>query len=101
MDKFQNILAVNKLKVKFDHHIILDDVSFSVPRDSTLAIIGPNGAGKSVLFRAILGLLPYEGKVEWASDVKIGYVPQKLFVGKDIPLTVGEFLRFKESNSGK
>ena len=95
------LLSVKGLKVKFNSHLIIDDVSFDVERDSTLAIIGPNGAGKSVLFRAILGLIPYEGTVTWAPKVKIGYVPQKLFVAKDFPLTVAEFLRFKEGDNQK
>lgn len=97
----QNLLTVSGLKVKFDNHVILDDISFEIKRDDTLAIIGPNGAGKTVLFRALLGLIPFEGKVEWAPDIKIGYVPQKLSVGHDIPLTVSEFLRFKEKSSEK
>jgi zinc transport system ATP-binding protein len=93
-----NILSVNSLKVEFNNHIILDDISFEVVRDDTLAIIGPNGAGKSVLFRALLGLVPYTGRIEWAVDARIGYVPQKLSIAKDIPLTVNEFLRFKEKD---
>lgn len=93
------ILAVSNLYVEFDNHKILDDISFEIKRDDTLAIIGPNGAGKSVLFRALLGLIPYKGTVTWAKDAKIGYVPQKLSIPKDIPLTAGEFLKFKEKNS--
>lgn len=92
------LLSVQGLKVKFNSHSIVDNISFDVVRDSTLAIIGPNGAGKTVLFRAILGLIPYQGTVTWAPDVKIGYVPQKLFVAKDFPLTVSEFLHFKEGD---
>lgn len=95
------ILKVTGLKVKFDNHVILDDISFQIKRDDTLAIIGPNGAGKSVLFRALLGLIPYEGKIEWAPGTVVGYVPQKLSVAKDIPLTVREFLGFKESDRAK
>lgn len=96
-----NILSVSKLKVKLDEHVILSDVSFEIKRDETLAIIGPNGAGKTILFRSILGLITYEGKIEWAKNIKIGYVPQKFFVGKDVPLTVLEFLQFKENDQKK
>lgn len=92
------ILEVTNLSVKFGNQKVLDNISFSVERDGTLAIIGPNGAGKTVLFRAILGLIAYEGEVKWAPNIKIGYVPQKLFVQKDLPLTVLEFLRLKENN---
>lgn len=93
-----DILTVSNLSVSFGNQKVLDNISFSVERDGTLAIIGPNGAGKSVLFRAILGLIAYQGEVKWAPNIKIGYVPQKLFVAKDLPLTVLEFLRLKENN---
>src|SRR3972149_4849646 len=89
------LLKVTNLNVIFDNHKILDNISFEVKRDDTMAIIGPNGAGKTVLFKALLGLLPYDGQVEWAKDVKIGYVPQRLNIEKDVPLTVEEFLKFK------
>ena len=92
------ILEVSNLSVTFGNQKVLDNISFSVERDGTLAIIGPNGAGKTVLFRTILGLIPYEGEVKWAPNIKIGYVPQKLFVPKDLPLTVLEFLKLKENN---
>lgn len=97
----EKILSVSNLKVEFNNHIVLDDISFDIKRDSTMAVIGPNGAGKSVLFRSILGLVDYDGTIIWAKDAKIGYVPQKLAVDKDLPLTVREFLGFKESNHEK
>lgn len=97
----QNILKVSGLKVKFDNHVILDDISFEVKRDDTLAIIGPNGAGKTVLFKVLLGLIPFEGSVEWAPDINIGYVPQKLSVSSDLPITVFEFFKLKESDFKK
>jgi len=63
-----------------------------------LAIVGPNGAGKSMLFRALLNLVPYNGKIEWGNEVKIGYVPQNFSVS-DIPISVKEFLSFKKSSN--
>lgn len=96
-----SVLQVSGLKVKFGDHVIFDNINFSLKRDGTLAVVGSNGAGKTVLFRCLLGLIPYEGKIMWADDVKIGYVPQKLSVPTDIPLTVAEFLRLKESDDKK
>jgi zinc transport system ATP-binding protein len=84
--------------VKFDNHLVLEDISFEVKEDETLAVIGPNGAGKSVLFRTLLGLIPYEGTITWKENVKIGYVPQKLAISKDIPLTTSEFFSLKEKD---
>lgn len=97
----ENILSVKNLGVKFDNHTIFDDLNFDIMRDSTVAVVGPNGSGKSVLFKSLLGILQFSGKVEWAKDVKIGYVPQKLSVSNDLPITVMEFLKLKESDSKK
>jgi len=85
------LLRVSNLNVKLQNQIILNDISFSVKKGTTLAILGPNGAGKSVLFRALLNLLPHTGNVEWTEKVRIGYVPQNVAVS-DIPLSVKEFL---------
>jgi zinc transport system ATP-binding protein len=94
----ENILEVKDLSVVRNGHTILENVSFNVEVGDTLAIIGPNGAGKTTLFRAILNLIPYTGVVTWKEDIRIGYVPQKLYVGNDLPLTTLEFLRLKDSN---
>src|SRR4030042_2790208 len=94
----ETILTVKNLNVNLSGRKILEDISFEVSRDEILAIIGPNGAGKTVLFRALLDLIPYEGEIKWKDDLKIGYVPQKLFVEGDLPLTVKEFFQLKESH---
>ena len=91
------ILKVSNLSVKFPNEIILDNISFELKKATTLAIIGPNGAGKTTLFRAFLNLVPYDGKIDWADKVKIGYVPQRLSVS-DIPISVKEFLSFKSTS---
>jgi len=93
-----HILKVSNLSVNIQNQTILDNVSFEVKKGITLAIIGPNGAGKTMLFRALLNLVPYSGKIEWADKVKLGYVPQHLSAG-DIPISISEFLSFK-SRSG-
>jgi zinc transport system ATP-binding protein len=69
-----------------------------VDKGDVLAIVGPNGAGKSVLFRALLNLIPYSGAIEWQKGLKIGYVPQKFAIDRELPLSVEEFLKFKEKN---
>lgn len=96
-----NILKVEGLTVKFDNHAILKNLNLDLDRDKTLAVIGPNGSGKSVFFKSLLRLIPFDGKVTWAADAKIGYVPQKLSVGSDLPITVSEFLELKEKDKSK
>ena len=93
----ENILEVKNLSVILEKEHILTDVSFGVKRGEALAIIGPNGAGKTVLFRALLGLLPYQGEIAWKKSVRIGYVPQKFYIDRAIPFTVREFFLLKSS----
>src|SRR4030065_1068276 len=91
-----HILHVSDLNVRLQNQTILDNISFSVKKGTTLAILGPNGAGKSVLFKVLLNLLPHTGTVEWCEKVKIGYVPQNVTVS-DIPISVREFLSIGKS----
>jgi zinc transport system ATP-binding protein len=96
----ENALEVEGLSVRLGGSLVLRDLSFRVPRGSALAVIGPNGAGKTVLFRTLIGALPHGGQVRWAPGTRIGYVPQKLDIERDLPLTGGDFLRAKAEVSG-
>ena len=95
------ILKVQDLRVAFGNYSVLTDHSFELHKREVFANIGPNGAGKTVLFRALLGLLPYSGEISWMKHVKIGYVPQKLSIGKDLPVSVLDFLRFKKGSEAE
>lgn len=93
-------LEVDHLSVRFGKTEILTDLTFQVNQGSSLAVIGPNGAGKTVLFRALIGAIKFEGSVRWAPGVRIGYVPQKLDLDRDVPITGMDFLRARENPSG-
>jgi len=88
-------LEVVNLSVGFDRMNVLEGLSFKVAHGSALAIIGPNGAGKSVLAKALIGALPYAGTIRWETNTKLGYVPQKLDIERDLPITGSDFLRAK------
>lgn len=92
------ILEVKNLSVRLDNEDILKNISFSVKKGNAVAIIGPNGAGKTVLFKTILGLLPYSGEIKWQKNITIGYVPQKFSIDKTAPITVKEFFLLKSRN---
>src|SRR5580658_7089027 len=85
------VLTVENLSVTLDGLPVLQNVSFTLQHGEAFAVIGPNGAGKTVLFRALLGLLPHTGLVEWLPDVKIGYVPQRFSIDRSAPISTMEF----------
>jgi ABC-type Mn2+/Zn2+ transport system ATPase subunit len=96
-------LKVENLCVSLNNHHLIENISFSVDEGSIVAIIGPNGAGKTTLIKAILGLIPHTaGSVLLygrpfkpnSSEIKVGYVPQRLEFDRTFPLTVSELLRF-------
>jgi zinc transport system ATP-binding protein len=90
-----NALEVDGLEVRFGEKRVLSNLSFEVRSGDTLAIIGPNGAGKTVLFQALIGALRYGGSIRWGPGTRLGYVPQKLDIERDLPLTGVDFLRAK------
>ncbi|MBI2065171.1 MAG: metal ABC transporter ATP-binding protein [Candidatus Yanofskybacteria bacterium] len=92
------LLKVENLDIKFNSDEVIKNLNFSVNQGDVLAVVGPNGAGKSVLFRALLGLIPYSGKIKWNENLKISYIPQKFAIDRELPLSAEEFLSFKKKS---
>lgn len=99
MEDKEKILTVRNLSVVLGKETAIDDVSFEVARGESLVIIGPNGSGKTTLLRTIIGALPYQGEIRLASGAKVGYVPQKLDIERNLPLSLRDFLRSKNSGT--
>ena len=89
-------LDVRDLTVSFDSVPIIERLSFTVGAGDSLAVIGPAGSGKTVLFRALIGAIPYTGEIRWAAGTTVGYVPQKLDIERDLPITGSDFLLAKQ-----
>ena len=71
------VLEVDKLKKGFGDRVLIDNLSFSLPRNGIVGIIGPNGVGKSTLFKTIVGFEePDSGTVKIGDTVQISYVDQ-------------------------
>ena len=96
----ENILDVDHLSVRFGDTAVLRDLSFGLAKGATLAVIGPNGSGKTVLFRALIGALPHDGVLRWAPGTRFGYVPQKLDIDRDLPLTGLDLLSARAGIAG-
>jgi len=71
------VVEVSNLTKGFGDRVLIDDLSFSLPRNGIVGVIGPNGAGKTTLFKTILGMeQPDSGEVKIGETVKISYVDQ-------------------------
>ena len=71
------VVEVDHLTKGFGDRVLIDDLSFTLPRNGIVGVIGPNGAGKTTLFKTILGMeKPDSGNVKIGETVKIAYVDQ-------------------------
>lgn len=71
------VLEAHHLHKEFDGRVLIDDLSFTLPRNGIVGVIGPNGVGKTTLFKTIVGLEPLtSGELEVGETVKISYVDQ-------------------------
>jgi ATP-binding cassette ChvD family protein len=71
------VIEVNDLQKGFDGRVLIDNLSFTLPRNGIVGVIGPNGVGKTTLFKTIVGLEePDDGNVKIGETVKISYVDQ-------------------------
>ena len=92
-------IKVNHLGVELEGQIILEDINLHIHCGKLNVIIGKNGAGKSTLVRAILNEVPYTGSIEFKAEangklqkLKIGYVPQKINIDRDSPISVYDMI---------
>lgn len=87
------ILEVKNLTVRYERHVAVENVSFSIEEGDYAAIIGENGSGKSTLVKSLVGLIPPStGEIVMHGMEKreIGYLPQSTIVQKDFPASVTE-----------
>ncbi|MDQ7806784.1 energy-dependent translational throttle protein EttA [Amycolatopsis sp. A133] len=71
------VVEVEKLQKGFDGRVLIDGLSFDLPRNGIVGVIGPNGVGKTTLFKTIVGLEePDDGVVKIGETVKLSYVDQ-------------------------
>jgi ATP-binding cassette ChvD family protein len=84
------VVEVDRLSKGFGDRVLIDGLSFTLPRNGIVGVIGPNGAGKTTLFKTIVGLeQPDSGTVRVGETVKLSYVDQNR-AGIDPKKTVWE-----------
>ncbi|MEO1602142.1 MAG: energy-dependent translational throttle protein EttA [Pseudomonadota bacterium] len=71
------VIEVENLRKGYGNHLLVEDLTFSLPPGGIVGVIGPNGAGKSTLFRMVIGdEKPDGGTIEFGDTVKLAYVDQ-------------------------
>jgi ATP-binding cassette ChvD family protein len=89
------VVEVDKLRKGFDDRVLIDGLSFDLPRNGIIGVIGPNGVGKTTLFKTIVGLEEADdGSVKIGETVKLSYVDQSR-AGIDPDKTVWEVVSDK------
>jgi zinc transport system ATP-binding protein len=98
----ENLLEAKKLNYKINGKEILRDVSLKVSKNDFVTIVGPNGAGKTSLLQILLGSKQAsEGTIRREKGLKVGYVPQKIFIDYTMPINVAYFLKLCQKTSEK
>ena len=97
------IVEVKELTVSYEGFIALENITFSVEKPAFIGIVGPNGAGKSTLLKSLLGIVkPLKGSIRvlgmdpvkepYRVRKQIGYLPQRDFIDRDIPIKVKDVI---------
>ncbi len=94
------LLTAHNIGITVDGRQILEGVDLTIKSGEISTLIGPNGAGKTTLLRILLALLqPSMGEVERRPKLRIGYMPQRLSLSENLPLTVQHFLSLAQGSS--
>lgn len=87
------LIQLNNINLSFNDNPILQGINLNLNKGEIVTVIGPNGAGKSSLVSIIVGLqAPTSGDIQRKAKLRIGYMPQKLTIDPQLPLTTQRFL---------
>lgn len=96
MSSRERIISISDLRAGYDGVVALEHVNLDIYDNDFIGIIGPNGGGKSTLVKAIMGVIPYSGTIDYAPSIcrggkpHIGYLPQVSSFDKSFPISVRE-----------
>jgi len=96
------LIECENVSVRISKRTILSNINFSVQAGEIITLIGPNGSGKTTLFKTLIGAInPSQGKIDKKAGLKIGYVPQKLYIDETLPMTVTRFMNLPGGHSAQ
>lgn len=91
-------MALRNVSVGYDGKTVLPNFDLDIYTDDFLGVIGPNGGGKTTLVKAILGTIPYSGRISYSNNLiingirRIGYLPQQNLFDRSFPISVIELV---------
>ena len=93
-------IEMDNVNVRRGHSVLLRDINLHIHCGELTALIGPNGAGKTTLLKALMGIIPHDGNIahfkhdgSTLSQVRVGYVPQRLDMDVDTPVSVMDLVQ--------
>jgi zinc transport system ATP-binding protein len=87
------LITTKNVSVSYGNDRVLHNINFGVRESEIVTILGPNGSGKSTFVRLLIGALkPDSGTLKKRVGLRIGYVPQRLGLDPNLPMTVERFL---------
>jgi len=88
------LISARGLRLVRDRRAILEGVDIDIGAGEIVTLIGPNGSGKTTLVRTLLGLERLDGgEILRATNLRIGYAPQRFDIDRALPMTVDRFLQ--------
>ena len=85
------LVRLEGVQAAYGHHVVLQDIDFTIREDQFTGIVGPSGSGKTTLLKVLLGTLrPTAGHVDIRPQVRVAYVPQLETINWNFPVTVSE-----------
>ncbi len=92
------LLQAKNISVSYNKKKILDNVSLDIKEQDFTTIVGPNGAGKTSLLKILLNIKKADhGIITGKKGLKIGYLPQKLYLDGSMPLSALDFLKLNKN----
>ena len=97
----QTLIKATNINLHIQGRVLLENINLTLKRQEIVTIIGPNGAGKTTLLKVLLDLQKFSsGRIIRAPNLRIGYMPQRLHLNSQLPLTVMKFLSLAANTNG-
>tara|TARA_B110000483_G_scaffold77647_1_gene96740 strand:+ start:82 stop:855 length:774 start_codon:yes stop_codon:yes gene_type:complete len=94
------LIKLDCISKDFNGKKVLSAVDLTINNGQIITLIGPNGAGKTTLVKIVLGLMSATGgEIFRSSNLRLGYMPQKLHIDPTLPITLERFLKLAEKDT--